>query len=199
MLTTCYILNRTPNKTSKNTPYVLWYKKVPNLSYLNVWGYRRVVKLIEPKRKTLGEKGIDCIFIGYVEHSKAYRFYVLKSNDSKSVNIVIESRDAIFDNEIFTSIPRTRDMIHCKALGCKWILKRKIKVDGTIDKYKDRLVIQGFRQTEGIDSFDTYAPVARISTIRLLLALAVIHNLVIHQMDVKAAFLNGEFDEEIYM
>nr|KAJ0189849.1 hypothetical protein LSAT_V11C800451850 [Lactuca sativa] len=87
----------------------------------------------------------------------------------------------------------------CKALGCKWILKRKMKVDGTIDKYKAILVIQGFRQKEGIDFFDTYAPVARISTIRLLLALAAIHNLVIHQMDVKTAFLNGDLDEEIYM
>ncbi|GJR50221.1 zinc finger, CCHC-type containing protein [Tanacetum coccineum] len=65
----------------------------------------------------------------------------------------------------------------CKALGCKWILKRKMKVDGSIDKYKARLVIQGFRQKEGIDFFDIYAPVARISTIRLLLALAAIHDL----------------------
>nr|KAJ0201031.1 hypothetical protein LSAT_V11C600318230 [Lactuca sativa] len=87
----------------------------------------------------------------------------------------------------------------CKALGCKWILKRKMKVDGTIDKYKARLVIQGFRQKEGIDFFDTYAPVARISTIRLLLALAATHNLMIHQIDVKTSFLNGDLDEEIYM
>ncbi|GJR43676.1 zinc finger, CCHC-type containing protein [Tanacetum coccineum] len=63
----------------------------------------------------------------------------------------------------------------CKALGCKWILKRKMKVDGSIDKYKARLVIQGFRQKEGIDFFDTYALVARISTIKLLLALVAIH------------------------
>ncbi|GJU94119.1 zinc finger, CCHC-type containing protein [Tanacetum coccineum] len=61
--------------------------------------------------------------------------------------------------------------------GCKWIFKRKMKVDGTIDKFKARLVIQGFRQKERIDYFDTYAPVARITTIRLLLALAAIHNL----------------------
>ncbi|GJW86111.1 zinc finger, CCHC-type containing protein [Tanacetum coccineum] len=77
--------------------------------------------------------------------------------------------------------------------------KRKMKVDGTIDKFKARLVIQGFRQKEGIDYFDTYAAVARITTIGLLLALAAIHNLVIHQMDVKTAFLNGDLDEEVYM
>ncbi|GKB93484.1 zinc finger, CCHC-type containing protein [Tanacetum coccineum] len=86
----------------------------------------------------------------------------------------------------------------CKPLGCKWIFKRKMKVDGTIDKFKARLVIQVFKQKEGIDYFDTYAPVARITTIRFLLALAAIHNLVIHQMDVKIAFLNGDLDE-VYM
>ncbi|GKD81641.1 zinc finger, CCHC-type containing protein, partial [Tanacetum coccineum] len=57
----------------------------------------------------------------------------------------------------------------------------------------------GFRQKEGIDYFDTYAPVARITTIRLLLALAAIHNLVIYQMDVKTTFLNGDLEEEVYM
>ncbi|GJV62248.1 zinc finger, CCHC-type containing protein [Tanacetum coccineum] len=87
----------------------------------------------------------------------------------------------------------------CKPLGCKWIFKRKMKVDGTIDKFKARLIIQCFRQKEGIDYFDTYTPVARITTIRLLLALAAIHNLVIHQMDVKTTFLNCDLDEEVYM
>nr|GEW90608.1 zinc finger, CCHC-type [Tanacetum cinerariifolium] len=89
--------------------------------------------------------------------------------------------------------------LRCKPLGCKWIFKRKMKVDGTIDKFKARLVIQGYRQKEGIDYFDTYEPVACITTIRFLFALATIHNLVIHQMDVKTAFLNGDLDEEVYM
>nr|GEV54457.1 zinc finger, CCHC-type [Tanacetum cinerariifolium] len=74
-----------------------------------------------------------------------------------------------------------------------------MKVDGTIDKFKARSVIQGFRHKEGIDYFDTYTSVARIATIRLLLALAPIHNLVIHQMDVKTIFLNGDMEEEVYM
>nr|CAN76029.1 hypothetical protein VITISV_016069 [Vitis vinifera] len=87
----------------------------------------------------------------------------------------------------------------CKPLSSKWIFKRKMKVDGSIDKYKARLVIKGYRQTEGLDYFDTYSPVTRINSIRMVLAIAALRNLEIHQMDVKTAFLNGDLDEEIYM
>ncbi|GJV56069.1 zinc finger, CCHC-type containing protein [Tanacetum coccineum] len=76
---------------------------------------------------------------------------------------------------------------------------KKLKVDGTVEKFKARLVIQGFKQKSVIDYFDTYPPMTRISTIRLLIAMASIHSLIIHQMDVKTAFLNGELDEEVYM
>ncbi|GJS99435.1 zinc finger, CCHC-type containing protein [Tanacetum coccineum] len=213
MLTTCYLLNRVPNK-------------------------RAVVRLPDPKLKTFGERGIECIFVEYVEYSKAFRFYVNEPNDPVSINSVIESKDAIFDENRFSSVPRPsqRSLVNgtedigcsvvpeevteeddpktfdeamkfqdvtfwkkaindemdsimgnntwvladlppgCKPLGCKWIFKRKLKVDGTIEKFKARLVIQGFKQKSGIDYFDTYAP-----------------------MDVNTAFLNGDLDEEVYM
>ena len=86
-----------------------------------------------------------------------------------------------------------------KPLGYKWIFKKKMKANGSIDKYKVRLVIKGYKQREGLDYFDTYSPVTRISSIRMLIAIAAIHNLEIHQMDVKTTFLNGDLDEEIYM
>ncbi|GJU94538.1 zinc finger, CCHC-type containing protein [Tanacetum coccineum] len=174
------------------------------------------------------DQGIECIFVGYAEHSKTFSFYVIEPNDSVPINSIIESRDAIFDENIFSSVPRlslkipngTKDNSGlvvpeevteeeywvlvdlpscCKSLGCKWIFKRKLKVDGTVEKFKARLVIQGFRQKLGIDYFDTYAPVARIGSIRVLIAMASIHNLIIHQMDVKITFLNGELEEEVYM
>ncbi|GKC40128.1 zinc finger, CCHC-type containing protein [Tanacetum coccineum] len=169
MLMACYLLNMVHNKRNKTTTYELW-------------------------------------------------FYDIEPNESVFINSIIESRDAIFDENRFSSIPRPKDVIpnsdesqrddHSNDVpsetseprrGCKWIFKRKMKVDGTIDKFKARLIIQGFRQKEGIDYFDTYAPVARITTIRLLLALAAIHNLVIHQMDVKTTFLNGDLEDEVYM
>ena len=68
-----------------------------------------------------------------------------------------------------------------------------------LQTFKARLVAKGFKQKEGIDYFDTYAPVARITSIRVLFALASTYKLYIHQMDVKTTFLNGDLDEEIYM
>lgn len=84
-----------------------------------------------------------------------------------------------------------------KALGCKWIFKTKLKLDGSIDKYKARLVVKGYKQ-KGLDLFDTYSPVTRITSIRVVIAIAALHNLEIYQMDIKTPFLNGEFKEEIY-
>ncbi|GJW77374.1 protein kinase, ATP binding site-containing protein, partial [Tanacetum coccineum] len=76
------------------------------------WGEAiAVVRLPDPKHKTLGEKGIDCIFVRYAEHSKAYRFYVIEPNDFVSINSIIESRDVIFDENRFSSILRPKDII----------------------------------------------------------------------------------------
>ncbi|WJZ95597.1 hypothetical protein VitviT2T_014356 [Vitis vinifera] len=86
-----------------------------------------------------------------------------------------------------------------KTIGCKWIFKRKLKQDGSIDKCKARLVAKGFKQRNGVDYYDTFAPITRIASIRLVIALTSIHNLVIYQMDVKTAFLNGDLEEEIDM
>ncbi|GJR09338.1 zinc finger, CCHC-type containing protein [Tanacetum coccineum] len=203
-------------------------------------GRRAVVRLPDPMMKNLGKRCIECIFVGYAEHSKAFRFYVIEPNESVSINSIIESRFAIFDENRFSSVPRpsqkslingTEDIgglvvlekvteekeeindemdsimgnntrvlanlpLGYKPLAYKWFFKRKVKVDETIEKFKARLVSQGYRQKSRIDYFDTYAPVARISTKRRLITLASIHNLIIHQMDVKTSFLNGELDEE---
>lgn len=80
-----------------------------------------------------------------------------------------------------------------KALGCKWIFTIKYNSDGTIERYKARLVVLGNHQEEGIDYMETFAPVARMTTVRLFLDIAW------HQMDVHNAFLHGDLHEEVYM
>ena len=84
-------------------------------------------------------------------------------------------------------------------VGCKWIYKIKTRSDGFIERYKARLVAKGFTQEYGIDYEETFAPVAHISFVRALLAVATTNKWNLFQMDAKNAFLNGDLSEEIYM
>lgn len=90
--------------------------------------------------------------------------------------------------------PKTR-----RVIQVKWIFKRKLRPDGSVYKHKARLVVKGFAQQYGMDFSDTFAPVARHDTIRILLALAAQFEWRIYQLDVKSAFLNGWLNEEIFV
>lgn len=105
----------------------------------------------------------------------------------------MKSHDAIFwkkvvDDEIHSIMSNNTWILvdlpqRCKPIGCKWIFKRKMKSEGTVEKYKAQVVAKGFKEKKDFDYFDTYALVARISTIRLLMVVVVIKNLIIDQMD----------------
>src|SRR6266540_4255602 len=296
ILTVCHVLNRIPTKNKDITPFELFERRRLSLSHLRTGGCLVKVNLPITKKRKLGPKTIDCVFLGYAHRSLAYRFLVLKSEvPDMKVGTIMESKDAIFFEDIFPmkdmastsrqesdetpepAIPmeyyeRTHDenpmeedneaptkskrqrtvrsfdddfIVYlvddtpnsiteayaspdadywkeavrsemnsimangtweitdrpygCKPVGCKWVFKKKLRPDGTIKKYKARLVAKGYTQKEGEDFFDTYSPVARLTTIRVLLSLVASHGLLVHQMDAKTAFLNGELEEEIYM
>jgi predicted choloylglycine hydrolase len=104
--------------------------------------------------------------------------------------------DSIMSNQTWEVVHRPYG---CKPIGCKWVFKKKLRPDGTTERYKARLVTKDYTRKEGEDFFDTYSPVVRLTTIQILLSLAASYCLTIHRMDVKTAFLNGELKEKIYM
>ena len=85
------------------------------------------------------------------------------------------------------------------TVGCKWVFTVKCRADGSVERHKARLVAKGFTQTHGIDYQETFAPVAKVNSIRLLLSLAVNSNWPLHQLDIKNAFLNEGLEAEVFM
>ena len=85
------------------------------------------------------------------------------------------------------------------AVGCKWVHTKKHHADGTLERYKSRLIARGFTQSYGVDYFETFAPVAKMETIRILIALVAHSRWTILQFGVKNAFLHGDLTKEVYM
>jgi len=109
---------------------------------------------------------------------------------------MMEEYQSIIKNDVWDIVPRPEKK---SVVTSKWIFKIKHAIDGSIDKFKARFVARGFSQKEGIDYTETFAPIARYSTIRSIISLASTMGWKLHQMDVKTAFLNGVVEEEVYM
>jgi hypothetical protein len=98
-------------------------------------------------------------------------------------------------NEVCHLVPRPNQIV----VGTKWVFRNKQDEHGVVTRNKARLIAKGYSQVEGLDFDETYAPVARLESIRILLAYATYHGFKLYQMDVKSAFLNGPIKEEVYV
>lgn len=117
-------------------------------------------------------------------------------NDSKWIQAINEEMTALENMNTWkiVSLPEGK-----RVVGCKWVFSIKYNADGSINRYKARLVVKGYTQSYGVDYKETFSPVAKLNTVRVLLSLAANLNWPLHQFDVKNPFLHGYLKQEVYM
>ncbi|GJR89068.1 retrovirus-related pol polyprotein from transposon TNT 1-94 [Tanacetum coccineum] len=133
-------------------------------------------------------------------------YYFISTIEPKNVNEALgdeswivamqEELNQFIANDVWELVPQPKNMT---IIGTKWVFRNKLDENGIVSRNKARLVAQGYNQQEGIDYDETYAPVARLESIRILLAYACALDFKLFQMDVKSAFLNGFINEEVYV
>ena len=109
---------------------------------------------------------------------------------------MIDEMAALHSNSTWELVPLPPGK---STVGCRWIYTVKVGPDGQIDRLKARLVAKGYTQIFGLDYTDTFSPVAKMSSVRLILSLSAVHHWPLHQLDIKNAFLHGALQEEVYM
>ena len=148
-------------------------------------------------------------FLGYSKLSPCFKTFTLSLDnveiprniyqalqDENWKNAIKEEITALEKNGAWEIVDLSEEK---RAVGSKWVFTLKYKLDRSLERYKARPVTQGFTQTQGLDCEETFAPVAKLNSIRILLSLAVNLDWKFHQLDIKNAFLNGDLEEEIYM
>ncbi|GFW87114.1 retrovirus-related Pol polyprotein from transposon TNT 1-94 [Trichonephila clavipes] len=188
-----YILNRTGKSSIENTsPYELWLKKKPRLKHLRIIGSPCYAHVPAQKRRKMDKKAIQGYLVGY-DGDERYGIWLKKEHK------VILSRDVIFQEKAGKCDDRTELKLEDRIRGDTNQGKLKINPDGSINKYKARLVARGFSQYQGIDYSETYSPVTKLGTIRTVLSIAAEERMHLTQFDVSTTFLYGDLEETIFM
>ncbi|XP_023772322.1 uncharacterized protein LOC111920980 [Lactuca sativa] len=135
-------------------------------------------------------------FISNLNKTVEPKSYNEAFSDPNWIKAMNDEMEALHRNNTWeiTDLPKNR-----KPIGCKWVYKIKYKSNGEIDRYKARLVAKGYNQREGIDFEETFSPVAKIVTVRILISLSVHYSWSLYQLDINNAFLYGDLAEDVYM
>lgn len=164
---------------------------------------------VQPRYPTRTRKSTQLSDFAYSCYSRAFASFLVSidtfyepSSYSEAVRSPVWQR-AMSEEMSALDKTGTWDLVYLptgkKTIGCRWVYKIKTKSDGSIERYKARLVAKGFAQEYGMDYEETFAPVAKMTSVRVLIAVASSRQWDISQMDVKNAFLNGDLKEEVYM
>ncbi|KAK1642030.1 hypothetical protein QYE76_059835 [Lolium multiflorum] len=157
----------------------------------------------EPRRSTRVratpdwyDPALNVILVDNNNDPETYEEAMMSPDSNKWQEAMKSEMGSMYENQVWTlvDLPDGR-----KVVENKWIFKKKIDADGNVTVYKARLVMKGFRQIQGVDYDETFSPVAKLKSVRILLAIAAFFDYEIWQMDVKTAFLNGDIEEELYM
>ena len=130
------------------------------------------------------------------EDPRTYREAITGPDKEHWDKAMAEEFQSLNDHDVWEVVKRPKGR---RTITSKWVYRIKYKSDGSVERYKARLVARGFTQVYGVDYSETYAPVTRLESLRLMLAMAVENNWEARQIDVKTAYLYGELDEEVYM
>nr|GFA59753.1 hypothetical protein [Tanacetum cinerariifolium] len=222
MTTACYTQNRSIIRLRDGkTPYDILHNKLPDLSFLHVFGALCYPTNDSENLGKLQPKADIGIFIGYAPTKKAFRIYnrrtrrivdfdeltIMASEQSSSghalnkmtpvtISLGLVQKPSFSTPYVWELVPRQDKVM---VITLKWIYKVKLDELGGILKNKARLVAHGYRQEEGIDFEESFALVARLEAIWIFLVYAAHKNMVVYYMDVKTTFLNGNLREEVYV
>jgi len=141
------------------------------------------------------DKNQLCLIASISSHNEP-KLYEEAVKSAKWRNAMKDEIEALNTNETWYIIDLPPGK---KSIGCKWVYKLKFNADGKIERHKAHLVAKGYTQVEGVDYHETFSPVAKMTTIRLLIVVAAAKNWNLDQLDVSNAFPHGDLDEEVYM
>lgn len=149
-----------------------------------------------PRRLTYFASANHIAMLAIGEEPGTYEQAIESDDHTQWERAMNEEYDSLIKNRTWNLVDPPKDQ---KVIDNRWVFKLKQNPDGSIDRYKARLVVRGFTQEYGIDYQETFSPVVKFTSVRAILALAASKQMKLQQFDVKTAFLNGDLEEDVYM